>query len=62
MILKKRDLYFFLILLSFVGYAICQRIYDKTKKIQGQSNPVIKETVFVPQSPAQNDLNATSLR
>jgi uncharacterized membrane protein len=65
MILKKRDLYIFLILLSLVGYAACQRISERSvnskEQIQ-QATTVQCETVPVSQSSGQNDANAPVLR
>jgi hypothetical protein len=52
MILKKRDFYFLLIVLSFVGYAVYQRINDKTKNNPDQTKPgsaIVKEASFIPQ-------------
>lgn len=66
MILKKRDFYFLLILLSFVGYAVYQRMNDKTKNTRDQDKPgsaIIKEASFIPQKSGQNDdLLVPSLR
>jgi len=51
MALKKRDLYFFLILLSFVGFAVYQRISEQSKKIKTQQpGSIVKEASFVLQS------------
>jgi hypothetical protein len=65
MILKKRDFYFLLILLSFVGYAVYQRINDETKNTPDQTesgSAIVKEASFIPQKSGQKDPAASSLR
>jgi hypothetical protein len=65
MILKKRDFYFLLILLSFVGYAVYQRISDKAKNTLDQVKPgseMIEEASMIPLNSGQNHPGTSSFR